>query len=54
MDSFLESGSIKITDDMVFAPAMVYIPSAELLTFMINRAANSVKDSVTGTYGFMF
>ena len=50
----MERGEIKITDDMVFPPTMVYLPSPELLTFMINRAANAKKDSVTGNYGFIF
>ena len=39
---------------MVFAPTMAYIPSTNLLNFMINKAANAEKDPKTGKYGFMF
>ena len=37
----LEKGEIVITDEMVFPPTMIYMPSPQLLTFMINRAAKA-------------
>ena len=43
----------QITDEMAFPPTLVYIPSYELLTFMINRAAGAKKD-ISGNYGFIF
>ena len=47
-------GEIKITDQMVFPPTTVYLPTPELLTFMINRAVRAKKDPETGLYGFIF
>ena len=43
----------EITDEMAFPPTMIYLPSTELLTFMINRAAKAKKD-MEGNYGFIF
>ena len=45
---------VKITDQMVFPPTTVYLPTPELLTFMINRAVRAKKDPETGLYGFIF
>ena len=39
---------------MVFPPTTIYLPTPELLTFMINRAAKAEKDPDTGLYGFIF
>ena len=33
---------------------MVYLPSEQLMTFMINRAVQAKKDPNTGTYPFIF
>ena len=32
----------KITEEIAFPPTMAYLPSYELLTFMINRAAKAI------------
>ena len=45
---------MKLTDDIVFPPTTVYIPTPELLTFMINKAIVAKKDPETGDYGFIF
>jgi len=49
----LNKGPMEIPDDIVFPPNFSYLPSPELLTFMINRATKAKKDA-NGNYGFIF
>ena len=50
----MECGKLSVTDAMVFPPTTVYLPSPELLKYMINRALVATKDPETGEYGFIF
>ena len=49
----LERGDVKITDEMAFPPTMIYMPSPDLLTFMINRASKALRME-NGKFGFIF
>ena len=49
----LNKGPLEISDDIVFPPSFSFLPSQELLTFMINRATKAKKDA-NGNYGFVF
>lgn len=49
----LDNGEIHITDDMIIPPTFMYLPSEDMLTFMINRACKAEKDE-NGEYGYIF
>jgi len=49
----LERGDVKITDEMAFPPTIIYMPSPDLLTFMINRASKALRME-NGKFGFIF
>ena len=44
----LQKGEIKITEEMVFPPTTIYLPTKELLTYMINRASVAKRNPDTG------
>ena len=50
----MEKGKLMVTDAMVFPPTTMYLPSPDLLKFMIERALVAKKDPKTGEYGFIF
>ena len=37
----LDRGEVHVTDDMVIPPTFTYLPSTEVITFMINRATKA-------------
>ena len=47
-------GMADITDGMVYPPTMIYLPSAELMQSLIERAIEAKKDPATGKYNLMF
>ena len=42
-----------ITEEMLFPPTMIYLPSPKFLKYMIKKAAKAKKDA-KGSYGSIF
>ena len=48
----VEQGALFVTDDMVFPPTFIYLPSKAILTVLINKAVKAKK--VDGKYEIQF